>query len=63
MEEENQVFDIPIGEFLEDMNTEFSRDKQKEITELLTKHNQLRSIQEYSEIKHKLHLACKKGDI
>ena len=45
------------------MDTEFSRNKKKEISELLANHNQLRSQQEFDEIKYQLHEACKKGDL
>ena len=63
MEEKNQVIHIPINEYEKDLNTKFSKDKKKEIRELLTNHNQLHSQNELNEISELLHEACKKGDI
>ena len=63
MEEENQVFHIPINEYEKDLDTEFSRNKKNEIKKLLTSHNQLRSKQEFNEISKLLHFACRKGDL
>ena len=63
MESQNQVINIPIEDYEDDMNTELSRDKKEEITELLTNHCQIRSQTELDKIKYKLHVACKKGDL
>ena len=63
MEEEKQVFHIPIQQYERVLNMEFSRDKKEEIRELLTNHNQLQSQQEFDEVQNTLYEACKKGDI
>ena len=52
---EMEVINIPIEQYEEDMDTEISRDKKKEIIELLTYHNHLRSQQELDEIEDFLH--------
>lgn len=53
MEDKNQVFNIPIEEYEEDM--ELSEGKKKEITELFTNHNHLHSQYEFNDIKLKLY--------
>ena len=63
MKEKNQVIHIAIKQHEKDMDNELSREKKEEISELLTNHNQLRSQDELAEVIHKLHEACKKGDL
>lgn len=45
------------------MDTESSKEKKKEIINLLNNYHKLRSKEEFEEIKDSLHRACKKGDI
>ena len=59
----SKLFKIPIEEYEEDMNTETSKGKKREIFELLTNSNNLHSEKEFKEIKDKLHRACERGDL
>ncbi|KAK8847259.1 hypothetical protein M9Y10_019845 [Tritrichomonas musculus] len=59
----SEVVKIPIEEYEEDMNTEASKEKKKAIIDLITNYNNIRSEEEYEEIKYYLHVACKGGDL
>ena len=58
-----KIFKIPIEEYEEDMNTEFSKEKKKDILDLFTNHNKLRSKDEYKQFESDLHLSCQQGDL
>ena len=57
MEEKNQVFNIPLEKYEEDIDPE----KKKEIHELFINHNKLRSQQELDEVDPLLRMACNIG--
>ena len=59
----SKFFQIPIEDYGEDMETESSKEKKKEILELFTTYNKLRSEKEFEEIKDILHYACREGDV
>ena len=61
--EKSKVFQIPIEDFEYSMNTESAKEKKKEILELFTTYNKLRSKEEFDYIEDELHEACREGDL
>ncbi|KAK8842998.1 hypothetical protein M9Y10_025185 [Tritrichomonas musculus] len=59
----SKFFQIPIEEYEEDMMRESSKEKKKEILELFTTYNKIRSKDEFDEIGFDLHNACRTGDL
>ena len=61
--EKSGFFQIPIKEYEKDLETEPAKEKKKEILDLFAYSNNLRSEEEFEEIKQELHHACRKGDV
>ena len=60
--EKSKVFQIPIEDLEDDMNTESAKEKKKEILDLLTNNNFL-SKEDFFEVEDDLHDACMEGDL
>ena len=59
----SKFFQILIEEYEKDMERESCKEKKKEILELFTTYNELRSKDEFYEIKYDLHYACRTCDL
>ena len=59
----SKMFKILINQYKKYINTLLSKDKKKEILDLFTNSNQLRSEEEFKEIECNLHDARRVGDI
>ena len=60
---ELKMFEIPVDQYKEDIDSLLSKEKKDEILDLFTNSNQLRSEEEFREIEDNLHDACRIGDI
>ena len=67
MEEKNKqqcnFFKIPIEKYEKDMEIDSVKEKKKEILDLFSNFNNLRSEEEFKEIEYRLHNACQDGDL
>ena len=58
-----RLFKIPTEEFEKHLNIELSKEKVKEILDILKNSNNLRTKEEFEEIKIRLYTSCRKGEI
>lgn len=60
---EQKIFEIPVTCYEEDLDSELSKDKKKDILDLFKNHNKLNSKHEFDKISVQLHFACQQGDV
>ena len=57
----SKIFEIPVDLYKKDFDLLSSKEKEEEILYLFANSNQLRSEEEFNEIKGILHIACMMG--